>query len=217
MKHQERHRLKQDDLAFGFRRLVVFGKKFGRQLAMAGVVVAVLALIYVGIQFFRAQGDKRESKAIGEVIALRESLAQNPENLDKLQAFKGKAGRMAAVATASYWVEQGDLDKAEEAIGRMKDRPKDIIYYEAQDLLAQVHSWRKNYDKAIEIYKAILAENPRDYPQDGVLFRQAEALEKKGQKAEALELYKKLQTDYPQTYFGYEAQTKVATLEAAAK
>jgi TolA-binding protein len=215
MKQQERHRLKQDDLAFGFRRLVVFGKKFGRQLAMAGVVLVVLVLIYLGIQFFRAQGEKKESRAIAEVIALRDDLLKNPGNLVKLQGFKGKAGRLADVLVAAYWVEQGDLDKAEASIGRVKEYPKDNIYYQAQGLLAQVHFWRKNYDKSIEIYKAILAENPKDYPLDGVMFHQAEALEKKGQKAEALALYKRLQSDYAQTYFGYEAQTKVASLETA--
>ncbi|MCJ7611761.1 MAG: tetratricopeptide repeat protein [Candidatus Aminicenantes bacterium] len=215
MRQKERHRLMQNDLAFGFRRLVVFGKKFGRQLAMAGVVLVVLVLIYLGIQFFRAQGEKKDSEAIAEVIALRDDLPKNPGNLAKLQGFKGKAGRLADVLVAAYWVEQGDLDKAEASIGRVKENPKDNIYFQAQGLLAQVYFWRKNYDKSIEIYKAILAENPKDYPLDGVMFHQAEALEKKGQKAEALALYKKLQSDYAQTYFGYEAQTKVASLETA--
>jgi len=213
MKQQERHRLKQDDLAFGFKRLVVFGKKFGRQLAVAGVVIVALVLIYLGIQFIKTQGDKKESRVIGQVLELRGGLARNPGNLAKLEGFKGKAGRLADVLVATYWVEQGDLDKAEASIGRVGDKPKDNIYYQGQGLLAQVHFWRKDYDKSIEIYKAILAENPKDYPLDGVLFHQAEALEKKGQKAEALEIYKRLQAEYAMTYYGYEAQTKVAALE----
>jgi len=213
MKHQERHRLKQDDLAFGFHKLLNFGKNYGRQLAVAGIVIVVLVLIYVGLQFLRAENDKKVSAAIGEVLRLRADLPKSPGNLTKLESYSGKAGRLADVLVASYWVEQGDLDKAEAAVNKVKENPKDNTYYQAQDLLAQVHFWRKNYDKTIEIYKAILAENPKDYPQDGVIYHEAEALEKKGQKAEALALYKKLQADYAQTYFGYEAQQKVASLD----
>jgi len=213
MKHQERHRLKQDDLAFGFHKLLNFGKNYGRQLAVAGIVIVVLVLIYVGLQFLRAENDKKVSAAIGEVLRLRADLPKSPGKLTKLESYSGKAGRLADVLVASYWVEQGDLDKAEAAVNKVKENPKDNTYYQAQDLLAQVHFWRKNYDKTIEIYKAILAENPKDYPQDGVIYHEAEALEKKGQKAEALALYKKLQADYAQTYFGYEAQQKVASLD----
>ncbi len=214
MKQQERHRLKQDDLAFGLHRLVNFGRQFGRQLAILGIVIVALALVYVGLQFVRGQSRQKESRAIGEVLKLRADLPKTPANLAKLEAYKGKAGRLAEVLIGTYWVEQGDLDKAEAAVLKVTETPKDTVYYEAQDLLAQIYFWRKNYDKAIEIYKNIVNDNPKEYPLDGVIYHQAEALEKKGQKAEALTLYKKLQTEYAQTYFGYESQAKIASLEA---
>lgn len=214
MKQQERHRLKQDDLAFGIHKLVNFGRKYGRQLAWLGVVLVALVVVYLGLQVLRGQSRQKESRAIAEVLDLRSGLAQNPGNLAKLEGYKGNAGRLADVLVGTYWVEQGDLDKAEASVLRLGENPKDNTYYQAQDLLARIYFWRKNYDKAIEIYKDIVAENPKDYPLDGVIFHQAEALEKKGQKAEALALYRKLQTDYAQTNFGYEAQMKVASLEA---
>jgi predicted negative regulator of RcsB-dependent stress response len=213
MKQKERHRLKQDDLAFGFRRLVVFGKKYGREMAIAGVVIVALVLVYLGIQFLHRQSERKESQAIAEVLQLRADLPEKPDNLAKLEAYKGKAGRLADLVIATYWVEKGDLDKAEASLAKVKIAPKDNIYYQAQVLMAQIYYWRKNYDKSIEIYKAIQADNPKDYPLDGVIYHEAEALEKKGQKTEALALYKKLETDYSQTYFGYEAQQKAASLE----
>jgi tetratricopeptide (TPR) repeat protein len=214
MKQQERHRLKQDDLAFGLNRLVNFGRQFGRQLAIVGIVIVVLALVYVGLQFLKGQSRQRDSRAIAEVLKLREDLPKNPADLAKLEAFQGKPGRLADVLVGTYWVEQGDLDKAEASVLKVKENPKDMTYYQAQDLLAQIYYWRKNYDKAIEIYKGIVDDNPKDFPLDGVLYHEAEALEKKGQKAEALALYQKLQTEYAQTYFGYESQAKIASLEA---
>lgn len=213
MKQKERHRLKQDDLAFGFRRLVVFGKKYGREMAIAGVVIVALVLVYLGIQYLHRQSEKKESQAIAEVLQLRSDLPEKPDNLAKLEAYKGKAGRLADLVIATYWVEKGDLDKAEASLTKVQSAPKDNIYYQAQVLMAQIYYWRKNYDKSIEIYKAIQADNPKDYPLDGVIYHEAEALEKKGQKTEALALYKKLETDYSQTYFGYEAQQKAASLE----
>jgi tetratricopeptide (TPR) repeat protein len=214
MKQQERHRLKQDDFAFGIHKLVNFGRTFGRQLAVLGIVLVALVLVYLGLQVLRGQSRQKESRAIAEILQLRADLPKNPGNLSKLEGYKGNAGRLADVLVGTYWVEQGDLDKAEASVTKVKESPKDNTYFQAQDLLARIYFWRKNYDKAIEIYKGIVAENPKDYPLDGVIYHQAEALEKKGQKAEALALYRKLQVDYAQTYFGYEAQQKVASLEA---
>jgi hypothetical protein len=50
---------------------------------------------------------------------------------------------------------------------------------------------------------------------DAVLFRHAEALEKKGSIPEALIMYKKLQEEYAQTYYGYDASLRVRKLEGA--
>ena len=58
-------------------------------------------------------------------------------------------------------------------------------------------------------------EKPGEYPLDAVLFHKASALELKGDIPGALAVYKKLQEEYTQTYYGYEASLKVGRLEAA--
>jgi len=73
---------------------------------------------------------------------------------------------------------------------------------------------RKDYDKAIAIYTKMGDEKPTSYPLDAARFRLAECHELKGDTATALELYKKLQTEFPQSYFGYEASLKISKLEA---
>ena len=45
----------------------------------------------------------------------------------------------------------------------------------------------------------------------------AEALEAKNDTAGALAIYKKLQEDYPRSYFGYEAAAKVRKLEGTGR
>ena len=56
-------------------------------------------------------------------------------------------------------------------------------------------------------------EKPKVYPLDAILFHLAESHELKGDTAAAIELYKKLQTDFSQSYFGYEASLKAGKLE----
>jgi TolA-binding protein len=73
----------------------------------------------------------------------------------------------------------------------------------------------KNYDQAIALYAKLEKEKPEDYAFEVILFHKAEALEGKGDKAEALAVYKKLQQDYPQSYYGYDASDRVRKLEAA--
>ena len=57
-------------------------------------------------------------------------------------------------------------------------------------------------------------EKPKVYPLDAALFHLAESQELKGETAAAIEVYKKLQADYAQSYYGYEASLKVGKLEA---
>ena len=98
-------------------------------------------------------------------------------------AAKGKYARIAAISLATYWIEQGQPDKAQAALARIKDTPKDFFHYQAQDLSAQIAILKGEYDRAIAILKKIEDEKPKDYLLDAVLFHHAEALEKKGLKA----------------------------------
>ena len=90
---------------------------------------------------------------------------------------------------------------------------KDLIYYQAEDLKGQIFISQENYDDAITLYGKLEEENPKEYVLDAVLFHKAQAHEKKGETAEALLLYKRLQEEFSQTYYGYDASAKVLNLE----
>jgi tetratricopeptide (TPR) repeat protein len=129
-------------------------------------------------------------------------------------AGRGKPSREACLQLANYWIEKGEFAKAEAELKKIKDRPKDFIYFQGQDLLGQVYAHQKNYDRAIEIYKALENEASRDYLMDAVLFHRAEVHELMGQREEALLLYKRLQEEFPQSFYGYEASQKVMKQES---
>lgn len=104
------------------------------------------------------------------------------------------------------------MDKALDLLAKLSPGRKDLFYYQAQDLMAQIYIEQKNYDKAIDIYKKIEEENPKEYTLDVVLFKMAQAHEKKGEIKEALALYNRVKDEFPQTYYGYDASKKAEKL-----
>jgi len=217
MKRKIKKQLKEDELVTGFQKFLEFAKTWQKEVIIFAVIVAVLAALYGSFQLIRAQQTKKESRRVGEILALRADLAKNPQNVTKLEQLGGteKAARLAFISLATYWIEQGNLDKALASLAKIKDNPKDFFYYQAQDLTAQVEILKGRYDQAIQILKKIEEAKPKDYLLDVVLYHHAEALEKKGQPKEARDLYKKVQDEYAQTYFGYDASAKVKKLESA--
>jgi len=219
MKGKERHHLKENEFVHGFHGVWEFIRKWRREVIMGALLLVALGILFAGFQFVRAQQAKSQSQALGEIQSLRAGLLKTPGNVAKLEALagKGKYGRVASLSLATYWLEQGQYEKAQAALSAVKDSPKDFAYYQARDLSAQIALLKGDTDGALAILTKIVEENPKDYILDAVLFRQAEALEKKGKTAEALALYKKIETEYAQSYFGYDASLKARKLEATGK
>jgi tetratricopeptide (TPR) repeat protein len=215
MKRTERHHLKEDEMAEGVNWLVDFYQKYRREIFLVAGAVVVAALVFVALLAVRSHSRNARSEAIGQVGALAADLESNPAKLAELEklAAKGRTARLAALELAGYWAERSDWAKAESFLAKVPAAPKDLLYYQAEDLKGQVAIGRKDYDKAIAIYKKTVDEKPKVYPFDAALFHLAESHELKGEIAAAVELYKKLQADYPQSYYGYEASLKAGKLE----
>ncbi len=217
MRREIKKKLKEDEFVSGMNAFMRFVKTWEREIIIVAVAVVVVLLLFFGFQFLKAQQVRKESGTVGAILDIRADLVKNPENVAKLEqmAGNGKFSRVAYISLATYWIEKGGFDKAQDALNKIQDGAKDFFYYQAQDLAAQIAVLKGDYDRAIAILKKIEDEKPKDYLVDAVLFRHAEALEKKGDIQEALKLYKKLQAEYAQSYYGYDASLKVKKLEAA--
>ncbi len=216
MKRAERHHLKEDDMAQGVHWLVAFFQNYRREITIVAAAVVFAAVVFAGLLAVRAHARSVRSKAVGEVTVLAAEVSQKPEKLADLEklAAKGRTARLAGLELAKYYAEKSDWARSESYLGKLPSGPKDLLYYQAEDLKAQIALGKKDFDAAIAIYKKIADEKPKVYPIDATLFHLAESQELKGETAAALELYKKLQADYAQSYFGYEASLKVGKLEA---
>lgn len=217
MKRVVKKQLKEDEFVSTITKIWRFLQARTREIIIGVAVVIFLGLLYAGVRFIRAQQIRKESRLITQLLELRSTSNAKPENLAALEkmAGNGKYARLGYVLMATYWVEKGDLGKAVESLGKIKASPQDFIYFQAQDLLAQVNAVQKDYDRAIAIYTKIEEAKPKDYCLDAVMFHKAEALEAKGSKPEALAVYKKIQEQFPQSYYGYDAGTRARKIEAA--
>lgn len=215
MKRIKRKQLKEDEFVTTVNKIVRFVQKRTKELMALVVLILVVFLIFAGLKIVTGQNRKKENRLLTQILNLHSELNDNPENVAKLEELggRGKFSRLAYLLLATYWMENGDYDKAQTSLERIPEGRKDIFYYQAQDLLAQIHFKRKNYDKAIDIYKKIEEEDPKDHSLDVILFHRAEVHEKKGEVEEALALYKKVQEEFSQTFYSIDASQKIRKLE----
>lgn len=215
MKRIKRKQLKEDEFVSTVNKIVRFVKERTKELVALAVLLAALLLVFAGFKIVTGENRKKESLLLTQILNLHSELNNKPENVAQLEelAGDGKFSRLAYLLLATYYVENGDYDKAQSYLEKMPENRKDTFYYQAQDLLAQIHFKRKDYDKAVEIYKKIEEADPKDHALDVILFHRAEVHEEKGEVEEALALYKKVQEEFSQTYYGFEAGQKVRKLE----
>lgn len=216
MKRKHRKQLKEDEFVSAINRALHYIRDHTREIMAFCTIALVLVLIVFGVRFISKQNLKKENLILTEILELRSDLDSKPENLARLEELsgRGKFSRLGYLALASYWIENGDLDKAQGYLEEIPRKEKDGVYYQGQDLLAQVHFQKKEYDRAIEIYRSIEEDDPQSYALDVVLFHRAEVHEGKGETEEALVLYRKIQEEYSQTYYGFDASQRVLKLEA---
>ena len=216
MKRKKRRQLKEDEFVSIVNKIFHYVRDHTKELVTLCVLAFVLVLVFFGVKYISRESQKKESQKLTQILDLQGDLNNKPENLARLEeiAGRGKFTRLGYIYLSSYWIENGDLEKAQIYLEKIPKKPRDVVFYQAQDLLGQIHLKRKDYDKAIEIYRAIEEDDPESYSLDVVLFHRAEVHEEKGETDEALALYRKIQQEFSQTYYGFDASQKVSQLES---
>ena len=208
--------LKADEFAAIISKVTQFIKDRMKEIMMGAAVVLFLFLIFLGIRYIQARNIEKESLILGQINKLYAELQENPDKLTDLEKLggKGRFSRMAYIHSATYLFEKGELDRALAALNKIPAGRKDLIYYQGQKLKGEIFTQQKKYDEALAIYQKIEDENPKHYILEAVLFSRAMIMLEKGDNEQALVLLKKIQEDFPQTYYSYEASREVTELEA---
>lgn len=215
MKRATRKHLKEDKFQKTITDVVDYSKEHTKELSIAGAGVLAVILVFIVFQLIGAQQIKKENRILAQIMKLSSEVRENPEKITELEqlAGMGRFSRVGYLELAKYWFEKEDFAKATPYLDEIYKGKKDLIYYQAQDLMGQIFINQKNYDDAIALYGKMAEENPEAYVLDAILFHKAQAHEKKGETEEALALYKRLQEEFSQTYYGYDASAKVLRLE----
>jgi tetratricopeptide (TPR) repeat protein len=215
MKRIKRKQLKEDEFVSTINKIINFTKRRSKELIAAALAVVCVIILVIAIRAVQAHGVKKESRLLADVLELSSQLKDNPDKITELEnlAGNGKFSRVAYLKLATYWIEQGDTEKAKSYLEKIPERKKDLIYYQSRDLLGQIYIQNEEFDKAIEVYKEIEEENSKNYTLDPVLFHRAQAHEQKGEIEEALALYRRVQDEFSQTLYGFDASQKVKELE----
>ena len=215
MKRTTRKHLKEDKFQMTIQNIVDFSKVHTREISIAAAAVAVLILVFLIFQMFRGQQIKRENLVLDQIFKLSSEIRENPDKISELEelAGKGRFSRIGFLELAKYWFEKEDFAKVMPYLDEIIAGQKDLVYYQAEDLKGQVYINQKKYDDAIALYGKLEEKNPKEYVLDAVLFHKAQAYEKKGDNEKALLLYKRLQEEFSQTYYGSDASAKVLNLE----
>lgn len=215
MKRATRKHLKEDKFQTTIENIVDYSRAHTKEITIAGAGIALLILAFLVFQLIKAQQIKKENLVLDQILTLSSAIRENPEKVAELEelAGKGEFSRIGYLELAKYWFEKEDYAKVTPYLDEITKGKKDLIFYQAEDLKGQVFISQKNYDDAIALYGKLEEENPKEYVLDAVLFHKAQAHEKKGETEEALLLYKRLQEEFSQTYYGYDASAKVLNLE----
>jgi len=214
MKRRERHHLKEDEIRTGLSKFVHFIKTWQKEITISAAVLAGVVLIAAALFALKSHQTRVQSRIAGEILSLAAGLDENPDNLTKIEelAGPGKFARLGYLELAKHWMAEGNMEKVTSVLDKVPSSPRDLIYYQARDLRAQAAVRNKDYDAAIAIYRGIEEDDPSVYPLDAALFHLAKAYELKGETEEARDLYTRIQQDYSQTYYGYEASVQAGRL-----
>jgi tetratricopeptide (TPR) repeat protein len=194
------------------------------------IILGVIAVLVIGIGGFWAYRNlvkgPKESKAKDAIM-----YAQNYFEMDSmLLALKGDGAHLGFEAIAKQYsgtpagnravfgagVACLKLGKYADAVKYLEDFSTDdaILNARKYGCLGDAFAEQNQMDKAIENYKKAADAADNEITTPTYLYRAALVLEQKGNKKEALELYKKVKAEYPESQEGAAAEMYIAKLEA---
>ncbi len=130
-------------------------------------------------------------------------------------ADAGIAARYHAAATLASL---GRAAEAEQRYREVIDRAGNGLYGQMARLgLAAVQIQAKRYDEAITAIKEISSKPDGELPQDALLMQLGRAYAAAGRRTDAIQTYKRIVQEFPQSLYLTDARREVEALEASSK
>lgn len=196
------------------------------------VIIGGLAILVIAIGGWWAYGNlikgPKETKAKDAILFAQKYFDEDSMNL----ALKGDGTHFGFETIAKQYSGTSAGNRANFGagvaslkLGKYADAIKYLQAFSTNDVLLNARKYgcmgdayaeQNQMDKAIENYKKAADAADNDVTAPTYLYRAALALEQKGNKKDALELYKKLNNGYPNSQEANAAEINIAKLEAQA-
>lgn len=240
--HLTRKDMKRDDFATAVGRGVEYAGSHARTLIIGlGVLALIAILVLVGQVFMGSRAEKANealSRAMKVYQAPLDAAAARPDDPTTptfaepgarreraKQLFEGvrseygmsEAAEVAGVYLAQIAAEEGQLDRARELWTEfVNDNKESILAGQARVNLIQLDRQQGKNEELSQRLKSMLEQDEPGLPKDVVLFELATTQEQLGRKQEALQSWRRLSEEYPESAYRSVAQQKINALDPAA-
>ena len=184
-----------------------------------GLYVVVIALIWAGTAFFLAKQEQRRQEAWQQYYQAQVALVTQGQQqaADAVAALKAAhpnsdAAYYAQLMLADLLFAQENYAQATEGYRILINAKNPYVRAIATVSLAQAQQATQDYGASIQTAQNFIAQNPSSFALPQAYFTLALSQELSGDKAAALETYKKILEDYTKTYFGVFAKDKITAL-----
>lgn len=239
MKAQERHQLKQNEVARTAARAIETFTENRNSILKISIVVLIFAAIAGGYFGWRKSMNDRSSGMLGAAMTISQSAivpaptvpgatqASGTYPTDKarqeaaLRAFQEVAAKYPSTQAglAAQYQAAGSLlllerfAEAEKAFADVAARAGSSVYGPMAKMgRAEAFIGESKYDDAIKVLTDLSADRDGALPVDGVLNELARACIKAGKKAEARAAFKRIVDEFPESIYGADARQQLAAL-----
>lgn len=242
MDRELKRQIKEDEFVSTLERVVTWANARRDEVRIAAGVVVVLGAAAAAFFYFQGQRAREAESAYQEALDIWRAPveAELPPSADKPtgQVFATADEKYKSAAAAFEGVERRypsrpeaesaryyaalcrerlkQYDEAEKGLKALADRKAGTRLEPtvARIALADLYRQRGQVDKAVESYRAVVADRDFPFPRDYALMSLAATLEQANRLAEARASYKRLTEDFPASVYAAEAKRRAERLQA---
>ena len=243
MKTAERHQLKTNEVAEQVKRAYDWGSGHGSTLAWAVGGLLALVLVVAGIAGWRSRSVDQAGAALAEARTTAEAPVTPPPepgtppgpaqagSYPTEQARSEAAIKQYLAVVAAYpstvagktarfeaAVLLNSLGRAKEAEEQFREVSRDAGVYGrmARLALAELQVSAGSYDEAIATYRDLASRKDGELPVDALLVQLARVYELAGKKAEAIQTFERVVTEFPDSVYVADARRAAEGLKVRA-
>lgn len=205
MKRQLKKKIKEDELAISLKWLTKFFRENQREILIGFSIVALAIIFFFGYKTYSQIITSRENVTLGRFISGNTNLS--PEKLPSRWRPFGH------IKVASDLYSQGKTKEALEEISKIKTNKKDIHYYQMLLLKGDILKSMGDFEKAIQEYKKITLEKPKNFPWEIAILRMAICYKEMGKKDDAILSLRRIVGEFPNSPYTTEAEELLNRLQ----